>query len=52
MKLFSVALNDCLQEPKTTQKIRILADYFTGESKANRVVAFHLLMGENYGRFC
>jgi DNA ligase-1 len=52
MKLFSVALNDCLQEPKTNQKIQILVDYFKTESNANRVVAFHLLIGENYGRFC
>ena len=52
MKLFSSALNDCLQEPKTNEKIQILANYFNTESLANGVVAFHLLIGENYGRFC
>ncbi len=52
MNLFSTALNECLQEPKTNEKIRILADYFQQESKENRPIALHLLMGENFGRFC
>ncbi|MEK9726996.1 MAG: cisplatin damage response ATP-dependent DNA ligase [Candidatus Margulisiibacteriota bacterium] len=52
MKLFSMALNACLQETKTNLKIKILSDYFKVESNANRVIAFHLLMGESFGRFC
>ncbi len=52
MNLFALALNDCLQEQKTNEKIRILADYFQQESIENRPIALHLLMGENFGRFC
>ena len=52
MNLFTKVLNDCLQEPKTTEKIKLLSTYFKKENKKNLPLAFHLLIGENFGRFC
>ena len=52
MNLFTSTLIACLNEPKTSRKIDILAQYFKTETKQNIPYAFHLLIGENFGRFC
>ena len=51
MNLFTKVLNDCLQEPKTTEKIKLLSLILRKRTK-NLPLAFHLLIGENFGRFC
>ncbi len=52
MKRFTQALVDCLQEPKTNRKIEIISAYLSEEDIENLPIAFHLLIGENFGRFC
>ena len=52
MKRFSQTLINCIQETKTKEKIKVLAHYFKDEKQENIPIAFHLLIGENFGRFC
>ena len=52
MKLFSQLIQQCIQEPKTSSKIKLLSTYFNEESVSNIPFALHFLIGENFGRFC
>ena len=52
MKLFSQLIINCIHEPKTLKKIQLIERYLQDETKKNIPIAFHLLIGEHFGRFC
>tara|TARA_B100001989_G_C24528999_1_gene460436 strand:+ start:110 stop:1678 length:1569 start_codon:yes stop_codon:yes gene_type:complete len=52
MKLFSQLIINCINEPKTLKKIQLIERYLQDETKKNIPIAFHLLIGEHFGRFC